>query len=70
MPYDLTYSGTKSAKQTSKQNITRAIEIKNKVLAGMAQWIEHWPTNQKITGSSPSQGPCLGCKPDPYLWCV
>ena len=32
-------------------------------LAGVAQWIEHWPVNQRITGSIPSQGTCLGCEP-------
>ena len=25
-------------------------------LAGVAQWIEHWPVNRKVTGSIPSQG--------------
>ena len=34
-------------------------------LAGMAQWIECWPSNQKITSSIPSQGTCLGCGPGP-----
>ena len=34
-------------------------------LAGVAQWIEHQPANQRVTGSIPSQGTCLGCRPDP-----
>ena len=34
-------------------------------LAGVAQWIEHWPANQGVTGSIPSQGRCLGCGPGP-----
>ena len=34
-------------------------------LAGVAQWIRHWPTNQKVPGSIPSQGTCLGCRPGP-----
>ena len=25
-------------------------------LAGVAQWIECWPVNQRVTGSIPSQG--------------
>ena len=25
-------------------------------LAGMAQWIEHWPVNEKVTSSIPSLG--------------
>ena len=28
-------------------------------LAGMAQWIELQPANQRVTGSIPSQGTCL-----------
>ena len=35
-------------------------------LAGVAQWIECQPANQKVTGSVPSQGTCLGCRPGPY----
>ena len=34
-------------------------------LAAVAQWIEHWPANQRVTGSIPSQGTCLGCRPGP-----
>ena len=37
------------------------------VLTGVAQWIECWPANQRVTGSIPSQGTCLGCRPDPQL---
>ena len=33
------------------------------LLAGVAQWIEHRPVNQRVTGSFPSQGTCLGCGP-------
>ena len=32
-------------------------------LASVAQWIERQPVNQRITGSIPSQGTCLGCRP-------
>ena len=28
--------------------------------AGVAQWIKHWPANQRVAGSIPSQGTCLG----------
>ena len=31
-------------------------------LAGVTQWIERRPANQKVAGSIPSQGPCLGCR--------
>ena len=28
---------------------------------GVAQWVECWPVNQRVSGSIPSQGTCLGC---------
>ena len=34
-------------------------------LAGMVQWIKCQPVNQKVAGSIPSQGTCLGCGPGP-----
>ena len=34
-------------------------------LAGVAQWVECQPVNQKVTGLIPSQGTCLGHRPDP-----
>ena len=36
-------------------------------LSGMAQWIECWPVNPKLTGSIPSQGTRLGFGPGPQL---
>ena len=36
-------------------------------LAGVAQWVEHWPVNTKVTGSIPGQGTSLGCVPGPQL---
>ena len=30
-------------------------------LAGVAQWIERWPVNQRVAGLIPSQGISLGC---------
>ena len=36
-------------------------------LDGIVQWIEHGPVNQRVAGSIPSQGTCLGCGPDPQL---
>ena len=35
------------------------IKNMNSCLAGVAQWIEHWPVNQRVTGSIPSWGTCL-----------
>ena len=33
--------------------------------AGVAQWIEHQTAMQRVAGSIPSQGTCLGCRPGP-----
>ena len=41
------------------------IQIYRVALAGVAQWIERRPVNQRIAGSIPSQGPCLGFGPGP-----
>ena len=30
-------------------------------LAGVAQWIEHLPTNERVPSSIPSHGTCPGC---------
>ena len=38
-----------------------AKKIGGEVLAGVAQWTEHGPVNQRVSGSIPSQGTCLGC---------
>ena len=34
-------------------------------LAGIAQWIEHRPSNQRVTSLIPRQGSCLDCGPGP-----
>ena len=36
-----------------------------RALAGVAQWIEHGPADQRVASSIPSQGTCLGCGPGP-----
>ena len=36
-------------------------------LAGVAQWIECWPANQRVAGSICIYGTCLGCRPGPQL---
>ena len=35
--------------------------------AGVAQWSECGPANQRVAGSSPSQGRSLGCGLGPWL---
>ena len=44
-----------------------SLQLKNYFIApgGVAQWIERWPVNQRVTGSIPSQDTCLGCGPGP-----
>ena len=39
------------------------LQLKQMALAGAAQWIECQPANQRVTGSIPSQGTCLGFGP-------
>ena len=36
-------------------------------LAGVAQWVECGPANQRIAGLVPSQGTCLVCGPGPQM---
>ena len=36
-------------------------------LAGVAQWIEHQPENQRVAGFIHGEGTCLGCRPGPQL---
>ena len=36
-------------------------------LAGVAQWAECQPANQKVTSLIPCKGTCLGCRPGPQL---
>ena len=39
----------------------------NAALAGVAQWIECQPANQRVDGCIPSQGSRLGGRPGPQL---
>ena len=41
------------------------VYLKLSALAGVAQWIGYQRVNQRVTGSIPSQGTCLGCGPGP-----
>ena len=46
--------------------LTSSLYVENlphKALAGVAQWIEHRPANERVAGSIPSQGTGLGCRP-------
>ena len=53
-----------------KEEPDRLDSIKNSTylaLAGVAQWIEYRLANQRVAGSIPSQGTCLGCGPNHQL---
>ena len=42
-----------------------ALEYSRSALAGVAQWIECRPANQRVASSIPRQRTCLGCGPGP-----
>ena len=42
------------------------LKMEKRALAGVAQWSECRPVNQRVAGSIPSQGTCLGCGPGPH----
>ena len=44
-----------------------AFNILELALAGVAQWIECWPANQRVDCLILGQGTCLGCGPGPWL---
>ena len=47
--------------EVSEHNV---LTIKD-ALAGVAQWIEHWPANQRVASSIPGQDICLAYGPGP-----
>ena len=51
--------------QPEQNEETRIQKNEERALAGVAQWIECWPANQRVSGSIPSQGTCLGFGPGP-----
>ena len=52
-------------KRISKILYITYLKSTRQALTGVAQWIEHQPVNQRVTGLIPSQGTCLGCRPGP-----
>ena len=40
----------------SELTVILAKESKDMALTGVAQWVECWSANQRVTGSIPSQG--------------
>ena len=59
-------NGTKYNKKNALFNRTKkkvAKEVWSYTLAGVAQWTECQSTIQRVAGSIPHQGMCLGCRP-------
>ena len=54
-------------KEIAKRIPFNYIKTKTFALADVAQWIEYWPANQRVTSLIPSQGTCLGYGPGPQL---
>ena len=48
----------------------KGIKKYKSALAGVAQWTEHQPVNQRVVGSIPNQGTCLGWDQVPSWGCV
>ena len=44
---------------------TKTLKRTKATLAGAVQWIDCWPANHRVAGSTPRQGTCLGCRPGP-----
>ena len=49
----------------TKQSGTAYFTNSYGALAGVTQWIECQPANQRVAGLIPSHGTCLGCGPGP-----
>ena len=49
-----------------RKRIKILFKRKKEALTGVAQWIEPRPVNQRVAGSIPSQGTCLGCRLGPW----
>ena len=54
-----------TASATMAWHLHKNVKGSISALAGVAQWIEHQPANQRVAHSIPSQGTCLGCGPGP-----
>ena len=56
---------TRLIKKKIERTPQNTVRNERGALAGVAQWIEHWPAKQRVASSIPSQGKCLGCRPGP-----
>ena len=68
-------NSSKKGKQKTNSKMTvinptfsaNTFNVKGLSLAGVVQWIEPGPSNQRVTSLIPSQGTYLGCRPAPQL---
>ena len=51
--------------EAAQVSINRCVHKTTMGLVGVAQRIECWPVNQKVTGLISNQDTCLGCRPGP-----
>ena len=65
-PHHLPLSLSKSINKKKKGGLN----LKSPTLAGVAQWIECQPANQRVAGSIPSQATRLGHEPGPQEWAL
>ena len=61
--YDLTCISVKYIQISKERIYSPKVKL---VLTDVAQWIEHQPANEKVTGVIPSQGTHLICGPVPW----
>ena len=54
------YDNNELTEREIKKTIPFTIASNRTALAGVAQWIECWPANQRVARLIPSQGTCLG----------
>ena len=59
--------GLDRLQNTNTATNVKVLDLRKRALAGVAQWIEHRPANQRVAGPIPSQGTCLGCGPGSQL---
>ena len=64
LPFSLKMTKEKRENKEREKRLLNKDKIQGNVaLAGMAQWTECRPANQRVAGSISSQGTCLRCRP-------
>ena len=58
-------TSTKKRRRKKEKEKKESIKKQPKALAGVAQWMEHWPVKQRVSGSIRSESTGLNCRPGP-----